>query len=227
MQQDMGRNKLIKSKTLVIQCSFCDLWTCASCTKFKKSDLTVMSRNDVLRSCHSCMQSMKKQTRQIQGTHELQEQITELKQTIENKIKSAIQNSVPKAVEKILDTTGVSESVNANVNKLWSETLGDPADFPALDSEEAKLAAKKPKQNTIEKVVKKAVLEQKNDELRRDNNIIIFNAEEPTEPEINKRKDHDQKVVTDLLKAIEVETTPVQIVRLGAFNKKTREQQKP
>ena len=170
---------------------------------------------------------MKKQTRQIQGTHELQEQITELKQTIENKIKIAMQNSVPKAVEKILDTTGVSESVNANVNKLWSETLGDPADFPALDSEEAKLAPKKPKQNTIEKVVKKAVLEQKNDELRRDNNIIIFNAEEPTEPEINKRKDHDQKVVTDLLKAIEVETTPVQIVRLGAFNKKTREQQKP
>ena len=121
----------------------------------------------------------------------------------------------------------MSESVNANVNKLWSETLGDPADFPALDSEEAKLTPKKQKQNTIEKVVKKAVLEQKNDELRRDNNIIIFNAEEPTEPEINKRKDHDQKVVTDLLKAIEVETTPVQIVRLGAFNKKTREQQKP
>ena len=45
---------------------------------------------------------------------------------------------------------GVSESVNANVNKLWSETLGDPTDFPALDSEKAKLAPKKTKQNAIE-----------------------------------------------------------------------------
>ena len=40
------------------------------------------------------------------------------------------------------------------------------------------------------------------------NNSIIFNAEEPIEPRINKCKDHDQKVVTDLLKTIEVETTP-------------------
>ena len=147
-QECMQCNKIwdaIKSKTVVIQCSFCDLWTCASCAKFKKSNLTVMSRNDVLWSCHSRMHSMKKQTRRIQGTYELQEQITELKQTLENKIEIVIQNSVPKAVEKFLDTMqkGVSESVNANVNKLWSETLGDPTDVPALDSEEAKLALKK------------------------------------------------------------------------------------
>ena len=147
-QECMQCNKIwdaIKSKTVVIQCSFCDLWTYASCAKFKKSNLTVMSRNDVLWSCHSRMHSMKKQTRRIQGTYELQEQITELKQTLENKIEIVIQNSVPKAVEKFLDTMqkGVSESVNANVNKLWSETLGDPTDVPALDSEEAKLALKK------------------------------------------------------------------------------------
>ena len=94
---------------------------------------------------------------------------------------------------------------------LISLNLGDPTDFPTLDSEEAKLAPQKQNKTRSKRLWKMLSLNNKNDEFRRDNmlnNSIIFNAEEPIEPRINKCKDHDQKVVTDLLKTIEVETTP-------------------
>ena len=90
MQQDMGRNKIKNIGDTMQLLRSVDLCI----VRQVQEERSVMSRNDVLYSCQSCMQSVNKQTRQTQGTNELQEQIIDLKQAIENKFEIAIQKGV-------------------------------------------------------------------------------------------------------------------------------------
>ena len=109
------------------------------------------------------------------------------------------------------------------MTKRWSETLGDPADFPALDTDISKEAPIKPKL-TLSNVVKNAVRDQNNEELKRENrmnNIVIVRVPEQTEPYSNKRKEIDQQSVQKLLSAIVVDAKPKQTIRLWAYKKET------
>ena len=225
----------IKLKTPPLQCSFREQWVCAGCTKIKKSDLALITRDDIFWACQSCVETVKSQAKKmLQPTKhiiELDETMAKLESSIEKKIEKAINTNVTHIVEKCLETlkTGVSETVNTNMTKLWSETLGDPADFPALDSDISKEAPIKPKL-TLSNVVKNAVRDQKNEELKRENrmnNIVIFRIPEQTEPDASKRKEIDQQSVQNLLSAIGVDAKPKQTIRLGAYKNETNGSPRP
>ena len=123
--------------------------------------------------------------------------------------------------------TSVESSVNKNVSKAWAETVTGTCsneDFPTLDDPELKNAPVKPKV-TLRNAVKEAVIEQKNDDLKRDSrlcNIIIYRATECEENSAQVRVENEKRNIKALLDAIEVEAEPTKIVRLGKYDKSAK-----
>ena len=81
-------------------------------------------------------------------------------------------------------------------------------------------AVKRPPSNQrwlLKKTIKEVATEQKKEDLDRDNrlkNIVIHRAPEPQNPSAKERADHDEVLVNDMLKAIEINVKPANIFRL-------------
>lgn len=239
-KKDFGTSKNVGE----LCCEFCGVWFCSNCTKFKKAEIkNVMNRPEVFWACELCLKeatemmarwrsSRKDSERNDWAEIRFDARLHALEKTIADKITETLQVVVPNIVEKSLipvneqvskSVETMSQSVNQNVQKLWSETvLGDSmTEFPKLDDPVSKLAPVKPKL-TLSTAVKQAMTEQKDKELQRDsrlNNIIIHRAPESSETNAERRKDDDAKLVKDLLETMEVDAQPVKIFRLGAYKK--------
>ena len=49
-----------RTKTKETECSFCGVWQCGVCTKFKVNDLALLERNDVFYACMGCQGAISK-----------------------------------------------------------------------------------------------------------------------------------------------------------------------
>ena len=156
---------------------------------------------------------------------DLDRRLRELEVSIETKIEDTVWAVIPKVMEQCLIPTmtksvetSVESSVNKNVSKAWAETVTGTCsneDFPTLDDLEFKNAPVKPKV-TLRNAVKEAVIEEKNDDLKRDSrlyNIIIYRATECEENSAQERVENEKSNIKALLDAIEVEAEPTKIVR--------------
>ena len=165
---------------------------------------------------------------------DLDRRLRELEVSIETKIEDTVRAVIPKVMEQCLIPTmtksvetSVESSVNKNVSKAWAETVTGTCsneDFPTLDDPEFKNAPVKPKV-TLRNAVKEAVIEQKNDDLKRDSrlcNIIIYRATECEENSAQVRVENEKRNIKALLDAIEVEAEPTKIVRLGKYDKSAK-----
>ena len=198
----------------------------------KTTDMQTIARPDIFWACIKCkteaseMLSKHRSENQVISCLEQIEKNPEKK--LENKIESALQNLLPTAITNSLDTVqdSVSKSVEKSVNnmsKAWAETLlgdtVDPENFPSVDKPAVINAPVKPKP-TQKTVFKEAVSEQKIDEVKggnRLNNIIIHRVPEKHEAMQATRINNDNDFVKELLQHIEVNTTPVKIMRLGKY----------
>ena len=175
------------------ECSFCNLWVCRSCTKMKKTDFNSLARNDIFWACEDCLPNAKKQVRcckspQINETTML-DRFEHLESKLDEKLSQVIEKELPSALMKGITEVRdeISSTVEQKFTKLWSEVVrGDtPA---AVNNDNA--ATSSP--STIGSVVKKAIREQKNEELQREgraNNIIIYRARESSKENREERKE--------------------------------------
>ena len=196
----------------------------------KTTDMQTIARPDIFWACIKC----KTEASEMLSKHRSENQVIScleqieknLEKKLENKIETALQNLLPTAITNSLDTVqdSVSKSVEKSVNnmsKAWAETLlgdtVDPENFPSLDNPAVINAPVEPKA-TLKTVLRK--LWQKIDEVKgenRLNNIIIHRVPDKHEAMQATRINNDNEFVKELLQRIEVNTTPVKIIRLGRY----------
>ena len=238
----------LKNKGVPLECSFCKHWYCMNCADIsKRGDITVIGRPDVFWSCKSCtnwaklaVEQLSKKTgksasmeaspesnpNESQTNTDIIQVLKELESNIEKKIYATVRAVVPKVVAECMSPIkdDVSLKVNENVTMLWNQTLFGDDDYPTLQ-EAAKNPNVKPKrdnkipQGPLVTVVKQAVTEQKNEELKRENNIIIHRLPERKEATHEARKTAELKIVNEILEVIETDAEITQITRLGRFKK--------
>ena len=213
-----------------VTCSFCTQWYCFSCANMKSSDNAVVSRDDIFWCCHLCSDMVQangffKKQKVQPDTDKLQKDIVEtlnkLETSMETRIEEAVLRIVPAVIEKCLNP--VQEKLNTtvanSVTKAWSETLFGDDEYPDVQSEAFKNAPKKPKP-TFQNVVKKAVVEQREedeDRAERLNNVVLFRVPEHRNGEENDRQQKDEGFVSDLLEYLDVDEQPSKIFRLGKY----------
>ena len=98
-----------------------------------------------------------------------------------------------------------------------------------LNDPRSKEAPIKPKM-TLKKTINEVATEQKKEYLDRDNrlkNIVIHRAPELQNPSAKERADHDEVLVNDMLKAIEVNVKPAKSFRLGKYKETDQEGSSP
>lgn len=219
----------VKNKGASIACTSCAEYYCLTCADFKKSEMAIMQREDVFWVCEPCRGSSKTNTNTAQIMTSLSRIEHSLESKLQAKLEETVKELVPTIVQNIIEpinqkmTKSVENAVSLNVAKSWSETLfgEDTAEFPSVGSNASKNAPIKPKQTLqtlIKSTCKKAVTEQKQDE-NRPNNIIIYRAVEKQENNPDERNKNDQAMVNEMLETLETDTKPVQIMRLGKYNK--------
>ena len=141
-----------------------------------------------------------------------------VKRTMEEIVRTTVKTELPLAVYKSFEPVGqlVTETVKTSVENTWASLFyGD--DFPKADSKEAKDAPKKPKV-TFNAAMKKAITDQHRDESRQ-KNVILYKVTEDDETSVENRKKADEEIVEELLERLEVPYNPVEIVRLGNYDK--------
>ena len=240
----------LKSKGVPLECSFCKNWYCMNCADIqKRGDITAISRTDVFWACKRCMGWAKTAVSQLSATSvgpdnsnpnpktpetqgDLVKAIKELEQNLEQKIDATVRAVVPKVVSECLGPIkdDVSHKVNENVTMLWNQTLFGEDEYPTLQ-EAAKDTNVKPKrenkipQGPLVTAVKQAVTEQKNEELKRENNIIIHRLPERKETTHEARKGAEIKIVNEILEAVDTQTEIIQITTLWRFKKPTNDKE--
>ena len=219
-------------------CSFCDIWFCSQCTRFKKGDIVgnnaVLKRDDVFWACPTCLDKAKAAVKGVSGgerkyegndnQNDQPQKIENLDEKIENKIDQTIRNVLPDIVKQCIGhiQNEMTETVSASVSSAWTKTvMGDDSDFPSLNDPESRNAPVKPKV-TLVTALKQVVSEHNEEDLRRQSrlaNIIIHRVPERNEATGQERKEKDTETVKEILETIGVDTTPVQVFRLGRYQK--------
>ena len=238
----------LKNKGVPLECSFCKNWFCMSCADIpKKGDITAISRPDVFWACKQCISWAKVTVEQLSerpgepgitnpNTPETQGDLVKalrnLELNLEKKIDETVRAVVPKIVTECLSPIkdDVSHKVNENVTMLWNQTLFGKDDYPTLQDAAKDKNVKPKRENKIPQgplvtAVKQAVTEQKNEELKRENNIIIHRLPERQETTHEARKSAETKIVNEILEAIETQVEITQINRLGRFKKPVSDEQ--
>ena len=209
-----------KNKPDLAECSFCRQWVCRSCTRMKKTDFSALSRNDIFWACATCMPRACKQVLNDTSDEDetiISSQISRIEVNLETKLAKVVNEEIPKAINECLQVIkeDVSSTVQNNMTRLWSEVVGSP---PTTSNSNGTKSGEPT--TTIENVVKKAIREQKTEEIQREsraNNFIIYRAPESTKKEKEEIKIDDCKIVQDLLEEIEINEAPNSITRLGRY----------
>ena len=129
-------------------------------------------------------------------------------------VKEDMSNTVEKCLGQVQD--GMTTSVEEKMSELWTEVVGKKKKLtgPAKDNTQ---------EGTIASAVKRATLEQKYDDINREErmkNFIIYRLPESTKDTTELRKEEENAVVKKLLESLGVQESPKKITRLGRFEKK-------
>ena len=129
-------------------------------------------------------------------------------------VKENMSNTVEKCLGQVQD--GMTTSVEEKMSELWTEVVGKKKKLtgPAKDNTQ---------EGTIASAVKRATLEQKYDDINREErmkNFIIYRLPESTKDTTELRKAEENAVVKELLESLGVQESPKKITRLGRFEKK-------
>ena len=194
----------------------------------------VLKRDDVFWACPTCLDKAKAAVKGVSGgdrkyegndnQNDQPQKIENLDEKIENKIDQTIRNVLPDIVKQCTGhiQNEMTETVSASVSSAWTKTvMGDDSDFPSLNDPESRNAPVKPKV-TLVTALKQVVSEHNEEDLRRQSrlaNIIIHRVPERNEATGQERKEKDTETVKEILETIGVDTTPVQVFRLGRYQK--------
>ena len=241
-----------KAKPDLVECSACQEWFCQNCTQLKKNDMNALNRDDMFWACSNCLATVKSRLVENKCsepnkdiTTKITEAITEHMKTfetrLEKRIEQAVSVEIPKAVEACtqkateeidnsvttcLEKVGgevtnqmekciekVQVGVTASVDDMWTEVVGrkkqnkDKSNNPGI----------------ITTAMKRAMLEQKTDDLNRDErmkNFVVYRLPESAMDTAEKRKEDEAKKIKELLSTLSVDDTPTKFFRIGKFDEK-------
>ena len=208
-----------KSKNSPLECCFCKKWYCQVCSDVKKGELSIMTRSDVFWACRSCKPHAQTTICQISDLKNIKQEVIKC---VQDSMKTSVDEILPSSIDKIIEPIKsavvgtVEKTINSSMSKSWASTLFGESEFPEVDSPTSLNAPKKPKL-TMTTALKKAVVEQKHDELRQ-SNIILYKAAEPEKDTAEGNIQADKKTVKDMLDHLQVQEVPVKIFRLGKYD---------
>ena len=224
------------------KCGFCDSIFCKDCSHFTPQMCkNVLERADVLWACYSCLPRLEnaKLATPVESstdtidkgkstTPNFEELKGEINSVITEKVVpqliSKIEQSMNTLSENIKQWNCISYANAADGNLSDSETAdSDDEEFPdaltkVLSKKEQKaLRRAQREENTSLKLVQAALASQKDDE-ERQRNLIIYRIPESL-ASVTEARTKDREAIQRLLETLDVDSSPVEIRRLGRFDK--------
>ena len=239
-----------KNKPELLGCCSCKGWFCRNCSKLKKADISVLGRNDIFWACGNCTTKVTllldnspsptvQEDELKRLTDTIAQQLKNLETKFENKIEQTIKDEIPKAVEKCMNQVSekvdssvachmgkmedgvsnkvgkcleqVQEGVTASVEEKWTEVVGRKKKKASKDEND---------DGTLTTVVKRALLEQKTDEINRESrmkNFIVHRLPESTKDTPDERRKEENDKIKELLDTLGIQQTPAKLIRLGKY----------
>ena len=233
-----------------LNCGICDTIYCSGCAEFTPTQISkVLDRADILWSCYQCfskfeenklatplapaldsddkhetlLTEMSKISQEMKALSQGMESykqgnLQSIKSMIESSIQSANASAFPELVAGINGALGHDD-------KSDSGSESEEEDFPdamrkVLTKRERRelVRAQREESNSV-KLVQAALASQKQDE-ERQKNIIVYRVPE-TLSSITEARSKDSETIQKLLGSLGVDSAPVDIRRLGRFNKET------
>ena len=234
----------IKQAAGCAKCGFCDGIFCNDCSHFTPHMCkNVLERADILWACYTCLprlENAKLATPVESSTDTIEEgklsmvNFEELKGEINCVISEKVVPQLITKIEQSMNT--LSENIKQWNNIPYASAAeGDSSDgsenppeesFPedglsrVMSKKERKAAVRQSKEYTESvKIAQAALASQKEDE-ERQKNILVYRLPETVSSAEEARK-NEKEQVKKLLDALEVNASPVEIKRLGKFNKDT------
>lgn len=143
------------------------------------------------------------------------DQVDRCMEQVDNKVSHKVEECITQVQE------GVSASVDSNMNDMWTEVIGRKRNKENKSTKDP---------NLITSAMKRAILEQKSDDINRDErmkNLIIYRLPESTKETAEERKADEAEKIAELLDSINVESTPEKIFRIGRFDEKNKTNPRP
>ena len=224
-------------------------WACSACTDFVKSVL-IGSKNDMTKVNETIAEQLKAFETRIEkkiedtinvhvpkAVEECVNKVTEgvpkaveecmqkVTEGVDNSMASClemVEGRVSNQVEKCMTQVqeGVSASVDDKINDMWTEVVG-----------------RKPKKNNPDKnsglittTMKRVMLEQKTEDLNRDErlkNFIVHHLPESNQDSAEERAKDETNKISELLIALGVADKPKKMYRLGKFTETSKASPRP
>ena len=234
----MCKKPISKSKVAdCAECGFCEGIFCQKCTEITPHMCkTVLNRADVLWACYSCLpklENAKLATPLDQESTRSSDVIVEGKVVMQkfDSLRDEIDGLKGQMKEAVVGISKFSQDISKQMREIMNDTIfGDdyPEFDPNISHKQAKRIANEQNKTpppTLNTIMKSAVNEQKREEKKEDSeqaqarcNIIIYNLEEPSETDGERRKTSTNDKISELLNFLEVtDITPLKTHRLGKF----------
>ena len=226
------------------KCGFCDSIFCKDCSHFTPQMCkNVLERADVLWACYSCLPRLEnaKLATPVESstdtidkgkstTPNFEELKGEINSVITEKVVpqliSKIEQSMNTLSENIRQWNSISYANAADGNLSDSETAdSDDEEFPdaltkVLSKKEQKaLRRAQREENNSLKLVQAALASQKDDE-ERQRNLIVYRLSESLNS-VTEARTKDREAVQKLLGVLNVDSAPVEVRRLGKYDRDT------